>query len=529
MTDTSPANERHGRHARSERIRRATTLAPVLFAILGSIAFFPACTSLADQPPSDPSRARPDSRAGLTRPPPPRADRNGPLNPPPPQRVLDPLLADLERRAFDWFWDFANPTTGLVPDRAPMNGAFCSIASQGFALTAYTIGAERGYVPRAQIRDRVRANLEFLAALPQGAQATGVGGFHGLFYHFLDLNTGHRLENTVELSTIDTALLMAGVLTAGAYFDGDDPAEAAIRERADFLYRRVEWDWAVVRPPLISMGWYPESGYHAMDWRGYNEAMILYILALGSPTHPVSPAAWDTYTSTYDWATFEGQSYVQFAPLFGHQFTSVWVDLSGIADAYMRGRGIDYAENTRRATLAHRAYAVHNPLRFKGVGENIWGYTACDGPGDFSATVDGIRHTFFGYAARGASIDDTRDDGTIAPYAAVGSLPFMPDVALEALRTMRSRYGNDIYGRYGFVDAFNPTLTLASMPIQHGMIVVGKGWFDTDNVGIDQGPLVGMIANYRDRHTWALMRGNPYVIAGLRAAGFRGGWLDRAP
>ncbi len=238
------------------------------------------------------------------------------------------------------------------------------MAAVGFGLAAYPIGAERGWVTREEARESVLTTLRFLRNAPSGEAAAGVTGTRGFFYHFLDMETGQRFE-TIELSTVDTALCLAGALFCQSYFDGQNPAEAEVRAVADELFRRADWAWAATpRPPRISMGWTPEKGFHTYDWKGYNEAMIVYVLALGSPTHPVGEEAWPAYTSTYRWETFQGQTFVNFAPLFGHQYSHVFLDLEGIRDAYMREKGIDYFENSRRATLAQRAYAIANPGGF---------------------------------------------------------------------------------------------------------------------------------------------------------------------
>jgi hypothetical protein len=438
---------------------------------------------------------------------------------------VDALMEDIERRTFQWFWDTADPVSGLTPDRAP-TPSFSSIAAVGFGLTAYTIGAERGYVPRADAAARTRDTLQFLLDLPQGPGATGVAGYNGFFYHFLDMRTGLRYR-TVELSSVDTSLLMAGVLACAAYFDGSSPDETAVRDLARQLYERVDWTFFLNHPPAISLGWTPEDGFNSYDWRGYDESMIVYVLALGSPSHPIDPSAWDAWTSTYVWARFKGQDFLQFAPLFGHQYSHVWIDFRGIQDAFMRGHGIDYFENSRRATYAQRSYAIANPSGFKGYGSVRWGLTACDGPGDMTLTVDGVSRRFYGYAARGASVDDTRDDGTIAPTAAVASLPFAPALVVPAVREMAQRYGTELYGPYGFKDAFNPTFPSTAFP-QAGHVVPGVGWFDGDSLGIDQGPIVAMIENERSGFVWALGRKTPAIVSGLRRAGFTGGWLDAA-
>src|SRR6476659_8664893 len=249
------------------------------------------------------------------------------------------LVDDVESRTFHYFWDLADPRTLLIPDRAP-TPSFSSIAAVGFGLTAYGIGAERGYVTRGQAAERTLATLRSLLAMKQGSERRGVSGYKGFFYHFLDMKTAERFQ-TVELSTIDTSLLMAGVLFSQSYFDGADATETAIRSTAEELYERVDWAWGQVRKPAISMGWTPEEGFHTYDWRGYNEAMIVLVLALGSPTHPVESGAWAEYTKTERWGTFYGQEHILFAPLFGHQYSHVWIDFRGIRDEVMRAHGSD--------------------------------------------------------------------------------------------------------------------------------------------------------------------------------------------
>ncbi len=437
--------------------------------------------------------------------------------------TLDPFLEDLQRRTFDFFWETTNPANGLVPDRWP-TPSFSSIAAVGFGLTAYPVGVERGYISREEARDRTLATLRFLWTAPQGPQPADVAGHRGFFYHFLDMETGLR-HQTTELSSIDTALLMLGVLCAQVYFDGAEPEEAEIRALADSLYRRVEWTWMQPRAPLIAMAWRPERGLSPHDYRGYNEAMLLYVLALGSPTHPIDESAWQAFTSTYEWADFYGQEHVNFAPLFGHQYSHVWIDFRGIQDAYMRERGIDYFENSRRATLAQRAYAIDNPMGWKGYGEEGWGLTASDGPLGATLEVNGEERTFRRYWARGAAAGDIRDDGTLAPTAAGGSIPFAPEVAIPALRAMRDRYGEHLYQRYGFLDSFNPTLGDVEVTPERGTRVPGVGWFNPDYLGIDQGAIVLMLENHRSGFVWELMKRSPYVVRGLCRAGFTGGWL----
>ena len=437
----------------------------------------------------------------------------------------DALLDDLEERSFRYFWDTADPATGLVPDRWPTD-SFASVAAVGFALSAYPIAVARGWITRAQAAARTLTTLRFFAAAPQGPEASGVAGHKGFFYHFLDMKTGLRF-GTVELSTVDTALLIAGALHCQSFFDGDAAAEAAIRRVADELYTQVDWPWAQVRGAAISHGWRPGRGFIRHDWRGYNEAMLVYLLALGSPTHPVAADAWDAWTSTYDasWGADEfGLPRLRFAPLFGHQFTHVWVDFRGMQDAYLRAKGIDYFENSRRATYAQQAYAMVNPEGWAGYGEDVWGITACDGPADVRRRYRGEVRRFASYAGRGMGSAGTTDDGTIAPYAAGSSLPFAPAISLAALQAMRRRWGGEIYGRYGYY-AFNPSFTFTDVALTHGRVVPGLGWVNTDFVGIEVGPLLAMLANARGDLVWRAMRGNAHLLRGLQRAGFSGGWL----
>jgi hypothetical protein len=433
------------------------------------------------------------------------------------------FLDTVQRRTFDWFWETTNGANGLVPDRWPTK-SFSSVAAVGFGLTSYLVGVERGWITRDQARDRVLTTLRFFWTAPQRADATGVTGYRGFFYHFLDMERGLRFDK-VELSTIDTGLLLMGVLSARQYFDRADAGDSTVRALADSIYFRVDWPWARDGAASLTMGWHPETGFIASRWVGYDEAMLLYALALGSPTHPIGPEAWTAWTDGYKWDRFQGQEYVMFAPLFGHQYSHVWLDFRGIQDAYMRGRGIDYFENSRRAALAHRAYATANPNGWRGYADSVWGLTASDGPLDSAFVLLGRPRQFHTYWARGAGTDEINDDGTLAPTAAGGSVAFAPEIAIPALAAMRRQYGDALFGRYGFVDAFNPSLTDANVRVSQGRIQPGVGWFDTDYLGIDQGPILLMIENQRTQLVWRLLRANPYLTRGLCRAGFTGGWL----
>ncbi len=439
----------------------------------------------------------------------------------------DAFLDELEERTFRFFWERADPATGLVADRWPTE-SFASIAATGFGLTADLVGVERGWVSRAEARQRVLATLRFLWRAPQGPQPRGTSGYRGFFYHFLDPATGERFE-TVELSSIDTTLLLAGVLACRGWFDGDDPAEAEIRDLARRIYERVEWTWLQPRAPLVAMGWKPEEGFLGYDWHGYDEAMLLYLLALGSPTHPVAAEAWEAYSRTYRWERFQGYEFVQFGPLFGHQYSHVWVDFRDLRDAFMRAHDSDYFENSRRATLAQRAWAIANPRGWEGLGPEVWGITACDGPADLEHDFHGEKRRFWTYAARGLEARFDVEDGTVAPTAAGGSVPFAPDEAIAALMEMRRRWGAELWGEYGFRDAFNPSFDFTDVAVHHGRVVPGVGWFDGDWLGIDQGPILLMIENHRSGRVWEVMRRDPDLRRGLERAGFTGGWLDGAP
>jgi len=397
------------------------------------------------------------------------------------------LLDTLGHLGFLYFWNEANAANGMIKDRStPTSPA--SIAAIGFGLSAICTGVDRGWVTRDAARGRVRTTLETLWNKPQGSGDGFIGRF-GLFYHFLDMNTALRVWDS-ELSTIDTALLFAGVLDAGQYFDAPDTNEARIRFLADTLYRRADWKTMKNLQPGLAMGWKPSTGFFGR-WQGYNEAMIMYLLALGhpNPNKTIPASDWTYWTAAYSWSTYFGQSYVTFAPLFGHQYSHVWIDFRHIQDAYMLGRAIDYFENSRRATLAQRSYCISNPGLWVGYGPNLWGLTACDDP--------------FGYSAHGAP-PTQNDNGTIAPTAVAGSLPFAWDVCIPALHHLWDVYGAQLWGPYGFRDAFNPTFN----------------WWDPDYIGIDQGPIVLMIENYRTEAVWKRFMQIPYVQAGLAKAGF---------
>ena len=447
-------------------------------------------------------------------------------------------LDTLQHRTFRYFWELSDGF-GQIPDRWPTE-RFSSIAATGFGLPALAVGVERGYVTRAEAAQRARRTLQFLWDAPQGPDPSGTIGHKGYFYHFLNHSDGLRYGNT-ELSTIDTGLLIAGVLAAGEYFDADTDDERAIRELADALYRRVEWDFAwIADENVLSMGWKPGEDFIRARWRGYNEASVLLILAMGSPTHPIPETAWDTWTKTYDLGTGYGaEEHVMFDPLFGHQYSQMFVDFRGLRDDYLRAHPNlgDYFENSVRASDLQLRYARQNPLGFTGYSDTFWGLTACDGPGGEGlpggklAVTPGTGEAPRGqrggdsvrvrrYWARGVDGDVIRDDGTLSPTAAGGSFPFTPEASERALAAMWTDYQPWLVGRYGLRDAFN--LEAPPREDQPG----APAWFNDDYLGIDQGPIVLQIENHRTGMVWDLLKSNPHVRRGLRRAGFTGGWLD---
>ena len=327
---------------------------------------------------------------------------------------LPALFDDIEERAFRWFWDTGNPANGLVPDSWP-DPAFCSIAAVGFALTAYPVGVARGWITRAAARARTLATLRFFASAPQGDAVDGVSGHRGFFYHFLHMDSGLRFGG-VELSSVDSSLLFLGMLFAAEYYDQDHPDEREIRRLATAIYERADWNWFRRGQPTISMGWQPGTGFIARNWDGYNEGMMVNLLALGSPTHAVGPETWDAWCAPY---------------------SRCW-----------RGSGA-----TRR-------------------------------------------------------------------------LAFAPEIVVPATLAMHARYGDWVYGKYGFYDAFNPSFRVLAKPVQRGAVDPVRGWVSQNYLGIDQGPILGAIANTRDDFIWRAMHRSAPIRRGLQRAGFTGGWLE---
>jgi len=425
----------------------------------------------------------------------------------------------LQRLTFDYFLNETNPKNGLVPD-STRQGAPCSIAATGFALSAYPVGVERGFITREDAAERTLTTLRFFWNSSHGPEPDATG-YKGFYYHFLDIKTGRRTWKS-ELSTIDSTFLIAGALTAARFFNRNGKTEREIRALADAIYARADWQWALNRNDAqgidsvglaVSHGWRPEKGFIRYRWQGYDEALLLYVLGLGSPTHPLPEESYQAWTRSFKWRRLYGQEFLYAGPLFIHQLSHMWIDFRDIQDEYMRNRAIDYFENSRRATYVQQQYAIRNPRDFKGYGEYIWGLTASDGPGPARKKVGGKLRRFYDYKARG--VPHGPDDGTLAPWAVVASLPFAPEIVLPSIEYFDEAFP-EMTSKYGFKCSFNPSFSS----------VASEKWISKGYYGLDQGPIVLMIENYQSGLLWKLMRSCPYIIEGLRRAGFSGGWLS---
>ena len=426
--------------------------------------------------------------------------------------TTDADLEKLQHQSFNYFLYEANAANGLVIDKTAPDWP-ASIAAIGLALAAYPVGVERGYVSRAAAVERTLTTLRFFWNSPQGPEPDATG-YKGFYYHFLDMQTGRRTSQC-ELSTVDSTFLLAGALTAGLYFAADTSDEREIRSLADALYRRADWQWAQNGGSTVTHGWTPENGFLQYRWEGYDEAMLLYVLGLGSPTHPLPETSYSAWCSTYKWERIYGHEYLYAGPLFTHQLSHIWIDFRGIQDAFMRDKGIDYFENSRRATYVQQQYAIDNPLKFESYARDCWGISSSEGPGPTTMRLNGIERQFFDYVGRGVPYGP--DDGTIAPWAVVASLPFAPEIALPMLGWCIHDAKLTETNPYGFKASFN-----ATFPANAGN---RDAWVSPWHFGINQGPIVLMIENHRTGFVWRLMRECPFLASGLRRAGFAGGWL----
>ncbi len=439
----------------------------------------------------------------------------GPIN----MRSHARMLGRVEKAHFKYFQINQDPALGLVLDKDDRL-APASIAAVGFSLAGHACAVKRGWISRKAALAYCVKTLNALLAAPQGPQKEGTSGYRGFFYHFLDPATGLRATSpkfwNSELSSIDTALLMAGVLFVRNYFNGPDLDEVRVRNLADKLYERVEWDWLVREDKLILHGWTPENGLIQHVYKGYNEALLLYVLALGSPSHPAPEGAWQAYLGSATLDRAYGVDYVRMPgePLFCYQYPHVWIDFRGIRDFVSDRVGFDWYENSRRMSLVHYRYAQDNPRKFRGYGGFDWGLTACVGPGSLTKIVDGTEINFREYSERGCP--DGFDDGTIAPTAAISSIPFVPEIAIPTIRYWLKERPELFSENGGFADAFNPSFDLTKR----------DGWICRHRLGIDQGPILLMLENWRSGLVWSVMRKDISLRNGLLKAGFHGGWLQ---
>lgn len=424
---------------------------------------------------------------------------------------FDHELEIMQKQTFQYFHNETNLSNGLIIDKNAENWP-SSIAATGLGLAVYAVGVQRGFISRQSAVKRILTTLRFFWNSPQGPEPDATG-YKGFYYHFLDMKTGRRAWEC-ELSTVDTAFLIAGMLLARLYFNENNPEENELRQLAEDLYKRVDWDWARDNGATLTHGWKPETGFLVFRWEGYDEALLLYILALGSPTHPISEDSYAAWLKTYSWENHYGYEYVYAGSFFTHQLSHMWIDFRGIKDAFMREKGIDYFENSRRATFVQQLYAIENPNNFIGYCECCWGITASDGPGPGFYKVDGVEHYFYDYIARGVPYGP--DDGTIAPWSVVASLPFAPEIVIQTLDHYIYTLKLKDYP-YGFRATFNQSHPEKSHPC---------GWVSPYHFGINEGPIILMIENYRTQMLWKLTKTCEFFNNGLRRAGFKGGWLD---
>src|SRR5580704_13855304 len=428
-------------------------------------------------------------------------------------------IIELQRLAFRYFLDHTNARNGLVADNTGKDSP-CSIAATGLGLSCYPIAVVNGWLKREDSAERVLTALQFFERSPQGPEPD-VTGYKGFYYHFLEMKDGRR-AGECELSTVDSAFLLAGMLVAGAYFDTDSPAEREIRDAADALFRRADWQWALYAVPCNENGWptqtaedvtiihggAPESGFISYRYQGYDESLLMHVLGFGSSTFALPPECYAAWQKTFDWRKQYEIEYLHAGPLFIHQLSHCWLDLREIIDGFMKSKGINYVENSRRAVAVQERYAQENPQKFRGYGPLCWGLSASDGPGPATKTIDNSNRDFWMYEARG--VPDGPDDGTLAPGAVAASVPFATELVIDTIRELVRAHPN-LRSEYGLRASLNPTF---------------GDWISPLNYGLDQGPIVMMIENHRTGLLWNLMRRCPFVWRGLRQAGFTSGWLD---
>src|SRR3984893_17740752 len=431
-------------------------------------------------------------------------------------------VLELQQSAFRYFLDHTNAKNGLVADNTREDSS-CSIAATGLGLSCHPIAVVNGWLKRADAAERVLTALRFFEHSPQGPEPD-VTGYKGFYYHFLQMNDGHR-AGQCELSTVDSAFLLAGMIAAAAFFDAEVPARCGIRETADALLRRADWQWALYGVPCNENGWptkavedvtiihggTPENGFISFRYQGYEESLLMHVLGFGSSTFALPPECYGAWQKTFDWRKQYGIEYLHTGPLFIHELSHCWLDFRGISDDFTRSKGIDYFENSRRAVRVQQRYAEENPQKFRGYGPHCWGVSASDGPGPATKTIENADRDFWMYKARG--VPEGPDDGTLAPGAVAASIPFAPELVADTIGEFFRAYPS-LRSKYGLRASLNPTF---------------GDWVSPLNYGLDQGPIVMMIENHRTGLLWNLMRRCPYIWRGLRQAGFAGGWLESEP
>ena len=438
------------------------------------------------------------------------------------------MLEALRRGAFSYFLDNTNPDNGLARDRSE-SASSSSISATGFSILNYLLGSERGYITRVEAARYVEKTLSFLHSLAQD-DSKNAAGYRGFYYHFLDMESGLR-ANQSELSMIDSAFFVAAALVARTYFDDEScELERSIRSLAEDIYTRVDWHWAVDGQKMLQHGWKPEGGFLPYGWEGYSEALLLYVLALGSPSSPITCEGFSDWWLSYQWEMLYGSFSLYAGPLFIHQLSHVWLDFRDIQDDFMQSRQFDYFRNSARATCIQREYAIRNPHGFAGYGENCWGITASGGPGPCEKMLHGERLKFYNYRAR--AVPYGPDDGTLSPWAVAASLPFAPEIVVPCLRQMKERYPQ-IVSKSGMWKTFNPTFGLLEqgkddiIPAADNSEEPGaEPWVSELTWGINQGPVALMIENHQSDFIWRMTRSCPYINRGLQRAGFNGGWLS---
>ncbi|HEX2969144.1 MAG TPA: glucoamylase family protein [Bacteroidales bacterium] len=422
-------------------------------------------------------------------------------------------LDKLQHQTFNFFRNEANPANGLVADKTLPDGP-AGIASTGFALSSYPIAVERGFISRNDATERILNTLRFFLNSRHGPEPEATG-YHGFYYKFLDMNKGRRARMS-EISFLDSSILFAGALTVSAYFDRNDGREKEIRYLSDELYRKADWSWALNNGDRILHGWKPETGFENYAWNGYDEGFLIYILGLGAPDFTLPQNSFTGWTAGYEWINFYGHDYLYSAPLFVHQLPHCWIDFRGIRDEYMKKKNSDYFENSKKATIVQYRYAVENPGKYECYGKYFWGITLSDGPGPLLTGIKGTDREFLGFAKRGVPFGP--DDGTVSPWSAVASIAFSPDLVIPAIEYLLHETDLNMLNSYGFRSAFNPTFPHKP----HNP----HGWRSPYHLGINQGPAMMMIENYRSGLIWNLLRDNSYIKAGLLKAGFTEGWLS---